>query len=158
MTPPVSPGVMTSPVSWCHDSCHLPLPLTVTAPTSIDTISDVFPPKLVTSYFGKQQYYCQPHPDTKQQNLYFDSGAQFYKQSCLRTTRYTLVSFIFNVQSFIYFYFRPEPLYDITKMNLDVYTQHIPLTSKARFWGNFVSALKGEVKVHLQEVKSHKLG
>jgi len=28
-------------------------------------------------------------------------------------------------------------------MNLDVYTQHIPLTSKARFWGNFVSALKG---------------
>merc|ERR1711972_218604 len=30
-----------------------------------------------------------------------------------------------------------------TIMNLDVYTQHIPLTSKARFWGNFVSALKG---------------
>ena len=28
-------------------------------------------------------------------------------------------------------------------MNLDCYTQYIPLTSKARFWGNFVSALKG---------------
>ena len=28
-------------------------------------------------------------------------------------------------------------------MNLDVYTQHVPLTQKARFWGNFVSALKG---------------
>merc|ERR1711973_301658 len=28
-------------------------------------------------------------------------------------------------------------------MNLDCYTQHIPLTSKARFWSNFVSALKG---------------
>ena len=31
-------------------------------------------------------------------------------------------------------------------MNLDVYTQHIPLTQKARFWGNFVSALKGLIK------------
>merc|ERR1711915_103113 len=30
-----------------------------------------------------------------------------------------------------------------TIMNLDVYTQHIPLTSKARFWGNFVGALRG---------------
>ena len=29
-------------------------------------------------------------------------------------------------------------------MNLDCYTQHIPLTSKARFWSNFVSALKGK--------------
>merc|ERR1711953_423035 len=28
-------------------------------------------------------------------------------------------------------------------MNLDCYTQYEPLTSKARFWGNFVSALKG---------------
>merc|ERR1711953_1098655 len=27
--------------------------------------------------------------------------------------------------------------------NLDCYTQYEPLTSKARFWGNFVSALKG---------------
>merc|ERR1712203_731188 len=43
------------------------------------------------------------------------------------------------------------PAEDITKstttttatMNLDVYTQHVPLTQKARFWGNFVSALKG---------------
>merc|ERR1711988_32350 len=35
--------------------------------------------------------------------------------------------------------------YDTTTatMNLDVYTQHVPLTQKARFWGNFVSALKG---------------
>merc|ERR1711963_1254589 len=30
-----------------------------------------------------------------------------------------------------------------TTMNLDCYTQYIPLTAKARFWGNFVSALKG---------------
>merc|ERR1712076_335683 len=28
-------------------------------------------------------------------------------------------------------------------MNLDCYTQYEPLTSMARFWGNFVSALKG---------------
>ena len=31
-------------------------------------------------------------------------------------------------------------------MNLDCYTQYIPLTSKARFWGNFVSALKGKTR------------
>ena len=30
-----------------------------------------------------------------------------------------------------------------TKMNLDCYTQYIPLTAKARFWGDFVSSLKG---------------
>jgi len=27
---------------------------------------------------------------------------------------------------------------------LDVYTSHIPLTQKARFWSDFVSSLKGE--------------
>ena len=36
-------------------------------------------------------------------------------------------------------------------MNLDVYTQHIPLTQKARFWGNFVSALKGFIKLKISE-------
>merc|ERR1712033_9019 len=30
-----------------------------------------------------------------------------------------------------------------TTMNLDCYTQYIPLTAKARFWGDFVSSLKG---------------
>ena len=28
-------------------------------------------------------------------------------------------------------------------MTLDLYTRNIPLTQKARFWGNYVSALKG---------------
>merc|ERR1712236_8046 len=28
-------------------------------------------------------------------------------------------------------------------MSLDVYTRNIPLTQKAQFWGNYVSALKG---------------
>ena len=31
-------------------------------------------------------------------------------------------------------------------MNLDCYTQYVPLTTKARFWGNFVSALKGRLE------------
>ena len=30
-------------------------------------------------------------------------------------------------------------------MSLDLYTRNIPLTQKARFWGNYVSALKGEL-------------
>merc|ERR1712130_831772 len=30
-----------------------------------------------------------------------------------------------------------------TTMSLDVYTQNIPLTQKARFWSNYVSSLKG---------------
>merc|ERR1712123_75637 len=30
-----------------------------------------------------------------------------------------------------------------TTMSLDLYTRNIPLTQKARFWGNYVSALKG---------------
>ena len=29
-------------------------------------------------------------------------------------------------------------------MSLDLYTRNISLTQKARFWGNYVSALKGE--------------
>eukprot|EP00092_Neocalanus_flemingeri_P021985 GFUD01023843.1.p1 GENE.GFUD01023843.1~~GFUD01023843.1.p1 ORF type:complete len:118 (+),score=18.58 GFUD01023843.1:109-462(+) len=28
-------------------------------------------------------------------------------------------------------------------MSLDLYTRYIPLTQKAKFWGNYVSALKG---------------
>merc|ERR1711915_1029090 len=28
-------------------------------------------------------------------------------------------------------------------ISLDLYTRNIPLTQKARFWGNYVSALKG---------------
>jgi len=28
-------------------------------------------------------------------------------------------------------------------MSLDLYTQNIPLTQKARFWSNYVAALKG---------------
>ena len=30
-------------------------------------------------------------------------------------------------------------------MSLDLYTRNIPLTQKARFWGNYVSSLKGEI-------------
>merc|ERR1712142_796850 len=37
-------------------------------------------------------------------------------------------------------------------MNLDCYTQYIPLTSKARFWGNFVSALKGSNDLYANPV------
>merc|ERR1712212_803648 len=29
------------------------------------------------------------------------------------------------------------------RMTLDLYTRNIPLTQKAKFWGNYVSALKG---------------
>merc|ERR1712018_519446 len=29
------------------------------------------------------------------------------------------------------------------RMSLDLYTRNIPLTQKAKFWGNYVSALKG---------------
>merc|ERR1711971_1300951 len=31
----------------------------------------------------------------------------------------------------------------VVRMSLDLYTRNIPLTQKARFWGNYVSALKG---------------
>ena len=30
-------------------------------------------------------------------------------------------------------------------MSLDLYTRYIPLTQKAQFWGNYVSALKGRI-------------
>ena len=33
-------------------------------------------------------------------------------------------------------------------MSLDLYTRNIPLTQKARFWGNYVSALKGQIIVN----------
>ena len=32
-----------------------------------------------------------------------------------------------------------------TTMSLDLYTRYIPLTQKAQFWGNYVSALKGRI-------------
>jgi len=35
-------------------------------------------------------------------------------------------------------------------MSLDSYTQNIPLTQKARFWSNYVSALKGTLEVEYQ--------
>merc|ERR1711934_1343522 len=31
----------------------------------------------------------------------------------------------------------------VARMSLDLYTRNIPPTQKARFWGNYVSALKG---------------
>merc|ERR1712203_1042811 len=34
-------------------------------------------------------------------------------------------------------------LTELAAMSLDLYTRNIPLTQKARFWGNYVSALKG---------------
>ena len=34
-------------------------------------------------------------------------------------------------------------------MSLDLYTRNIPLTQKARFWGNYVSALKGQFSTHI---------
>ena len=34
-------------------------------------------------------------------------------------------------------------------MSLDLYTRNIPLTQKAKFWGNYVSALKGQYGVQL---------
>merc|ERR1712109_83072 len=36
-------------------------------------------------------------------------------------------------------------------MSLDVYTQNIPLTQKATFWSNYVSALKGEEDLRAPE-------
>merc|ERR1712033_20923 len=39
----------------------------------------------------------------------------------------------------------------ITSMSLDLYTQNIPLTQKARFWSNYVSALKGSQDLRAPE-------
>merc|ERR1711973_32956 len=36
-------------------------------------------------------------------------------------------------------------------MSLDLYTQNIPLTQKARFWSNYVSALKGSQDLRAPE-------
>merc|ERR1712079_336870 len=36
-----------------------------------------------------------------------------------------------------------DSLTELSAMSLDLYTRNIPLTQKARFWGNYVSALKG---------------
>merc|ERR1711884_111811 len=36
-----------------------------------------------------------------------------------------------------------DSLTELAAMSLDLYTRNIPLTQKARFWGNYVSALKG---------------
>ena len=35
-------------------------------------------------------------------------------------------------------------------VSLDLYTQNIPLTQKAKFWTNYVSSLKGDAIMHLQ--------
>ena len=37
-------------------------------------------------------------------------------------------------------------------MSLDLYTRNIPLTQKARFWGNYVSALKGNTSHHMSKM------
>ena len=37
-----------------------------------------------------------------------------------------------------------DSLTELAAMSLDLYTRNIPLTQKARFWGNYVSALKGD--------------
>merc|ERR1711915_115782 len=39
--------------------------------------------------------------------------------------------------------FATERAVGVNIMSLDLYTQNIPLTQKARFWSNYVSALKG---------------
>merc|ERR1711884_129199 len=36
-----------------------------------------------------------------------------------------------------------DSLTELATMSLDLYTRNIPLTQKAKFWGNYVSALKG---------------
>ena len=35
-------------------------------------------------------------------------------------------------------------------VSLDLYTQNIPLTQKAKFWTNYVSSLKGDAIIHVQ--------
>merc|ERR1712212_1101114 len=37
----------------------------------------------------------------------------------------------------------PQRTVGVSIMSLDLYTQNIPLTQKARFWSNYVAALKG---------------
>ena len=39
---------------------------------------------------------------------------------------------------------RSDPSILSVRMSLDLYTRNIPLTQKAKFWGNYVSALKGQ--------------
>merc|ERR1712037_792467 len=38
---------------------------------------------------------------------------------------------------------QPDRTHRSETMSLDTYTQNIPLTQKARFWSNYVAALKG---------------
>ena len=65
-----------------------------------------------------------------------------YKSATARTQPNQLsfhhLEFIYHLELIHYFYQKTT-----TKMNLDCYTQYIPLTAKARFWGDFVSSLKG---------------
>merc|ERR1712141_393755 len=43
-------------------------------------------------------------------------------------------------------------LYSRTKMvSLDLYTQNIPLTQKAKFWSNYISSLKGNQDLRANE-------
>merc|ERR1712114_10051 len=37
---------------------------------------------------------------------------------------------------------------NISTMSLDLYTRNIPLTQKAKFWGTYVSALKGNADLY----------
>jgi len=41
-------------------------------------------------------------------------------------------------------------------MSLDTYTQNIPLTQKARFWSNYVAALKGTLDVEFRHEGHHR--
>merc|ERR1712107_10914 len=41
---------------------------------------------------------------------------------------------------------------------LDIYTDNIPLTQKARFWTDFVSSLKGEQDLKAHEYEMSRLG
>ena len=42
-------------------------------------------------------------------------------------------------------------------VSLDLYTQNIPLTQKAKFWTNYVSSLKGDAIMHMQFIIHFKL-
>ena len=43
-------------------------------------------------------------------------------------------------------------------MSMDLYTQNISLTQKARFWSNYISALKGELLLTIPSLTSSSVG
>merc|ERR1712212_778544 len=45
----------------------------------------------------------------------------------------------------------PQRTVGVNIMSLDLYTQNIPLTQKAKFWSNYVSALKGSQDLRAPE-------